>query len=95
MALYENIFVTFILAMGYKIKRKKNCWDCIHCESVDYILTSTKHLGLKKAWCKATDMFLFSPDTNNVIILSSEGFKRTISNTKLIVAKEIFDDLLK
>jgi phosphopantothenoylcysteine decarboxylase/phosphopantothenate--cysteine ligase len=37
----------------------------------------------------------FGTDTNKVIILNSEGFKRTISNTKLIVAKEIFDDLLK
>ena len=37
----------------------------------------------------------FGTDTNRVIILSSENFKRTVTNTKSIVAKEIFDDMLK
>ncbi|MHA1912128.1 MAG: bifunctional phosphopantothenoylcysteine decarboxylase/phosphopantothenate--cysteine ligase CoaBC [Candidatus Kariarchaeaceae archaeon] len=53
----------------------------------------------KSEWIIANDLSEkgagFGTDTNKVIILSSENFKRKVTNTKSIVAKEIFDDLTK
>jgi phosphopantothenoylcysteine decarboxylase/phosphopantothenate--cysteine ligase len=72
-------------------------WDLSEDQLIESALSRLNET--KGEWIIANDLSEegagFGTETNKVVILSSEGFKRTVTNTKSIVAKEIFDDLVK
>ncbi len=55
------------ITFGKRPKVKPNCWDCTHCETLNYVMTKPDpDLSTAKAWCKRDQIHLFHPDANDV-----------------------------